>query len=298
MELGFIGLGKMGGNMVERLLKGGHKVVVYDRNPEAIDQLVQKGAIHSSSLYDCITLLPERKVVWLMVPAGPAVDETIDQLKKFLNKNDIIIDGGNSYYKESIERAKLLKEKNIYFLDCGTSGGIWGLENGYSLMSGGNKEASDYINPVYRTLAPEGGYTYCGESGAGHFVKMVHNGIEYGLMQAYAEGFELLEKSPYHLDLAAIASGWRYGSVVRSWLLELAVNVFKENPGLEGIKAYVEDSGEGQWTVQAAMDFHVPAHIITSSLFTRFQSRENDSFAMKVLAALRNQFGGHAIIKE
>jgi 6-phosphogluconate dehydrogenase len=298
MKLGFIGLGKMGRNMAERLLKGGHEVVVYDRNPETIDQLVQKGAISSSSLNDCITRLPERKIVWLMVPAGPPVDETIDQLKKVLEKNDIIIDGGNSYYKESIERAKLLKEKNIHFLDCGTSGGIWGLENGYSLMSGGNKEASDYIHPVYKTLAPEGGYTYCGESGTGHFVKMVHKGIEYGLMQAYAEGFELLEKSPFNLDLAAIASGWQYGSVVRSWLLELAVNVFMENPGLEGIKAYVEDSGEGQWAVQTAMDFHVPAHIITSSLFTRFQSRENDSFAMKVLAALRNQFGGHAIVKK
>lgn len=298
MKLGFIGLGKMGGNMVERLLKGGHEVVVYDRNPEAIDQLVQKGAIHSSSVQDCTTHLPERKIVWLMVPAGPPVDETIDQLKKFLNKNDVIIDGGNSYYKASIERAKLLKEKSIHFLDCGTSGGIWGLENGYSLMSGGNKEASDYINPIYKTLAPKGGYTYCGESGAGHFVKMVHNGIEYGLMQAYAEGFELLEKSPFNLDLAAIASGWQYGSVVRSWLLELAVKVFMENPGLEGIKPYVEDSGEGQWTVQAAMELNVPAHIITSSLFTRFQSRENDSFAMKILAALRNQFGGHTIIKE
>jgi 6-phosphogluconate dehydrogenase len=298
MKLGFIGLGKMGANMVERLLKGGHEIVVFDRNHETIAQLVKKGAIRSSSLNDCVSLLPERKVVWLMVPAGSPVDETTDQLKQILKEDDIVIDGGNSHYKDSIKRGNSLKEKNIHFLDCGTSGGLWGLENGYSLMSGGNKEASDYVYPVYKTIAPEGGYTYCGQSGAGHFVKMVHNGIEYGLMQSYAEGFELLEKSPFNLDLAAIAGGWRYGSVVRSWLLELAVNVFKENPGLEGIKAYVEDSGEGRWTVEAAMDLNVPAPIITSSLFARFQSRDNNSFAMKVLAALRNQFGGHTITKE
>ena len=299
MKLGFIGLGKMGANMVERLLiNGGHNVVVYDMNPDAIRQLVLKGAISSDSLEHCVSLLPERKVVWLMVPSGKPVDETIDILKKILGRNDIVIDGGNSHYKDSMRRAELLKEVNIHFLDCGTSGGIWGLKNGYSLMSGGNKEASDYLYPVYKTLAPEGGYTYCGGSGAGHFVKMVHNGIEYGLMQAYAEGFEMLEKAPFHLDLAAVASGWRYGSVVRSWLLELAVNVLKENPTLEGIRGVVADSGEGRWTVEAAMDLNVPAPIITTSLFARFQSRDNDSFAMKLLASLRNQFGGHAITTE
>src|ERR1035438_2444502 len=220
--------------------------------------MVMKGAIGSFSLDDCVSKLQGRKIVWLMVPSGLPVDESIGQLKKLLKKDDIVIDGGNSHYKDSIERGKSLSDAGIHFLDCGTSGGLWGLENGYSLMSGGNKEASDYVFPVYKTLAPENGYTYCGESGAGHFVKMVHNGIEYGLMQAYAEGFELLEKSPFKLDIAAISSGWRYGSVVRSWLLDLAVNVFKENPGLEGIKAYVDDSGEGKWTVEAAMDLNVP----------------------------------------
>jgi 6-phosphogluconate dehydrogenase len=295
MQLGFIGLGKMGANMVERLLKSGHHIVVYDRTPETVDQLIRKGAVPSASINECISLLPERKVIWLMVPSGTPVDDTIGQLMKFLKKEDIVIDGGNSHYKESMKRAKLLKDKGIHFLDCGTSGGIWGLENGYSLMSGGNKEASEYVYPVYQSLAPEGGYTYCGESGTGHFVKMVHNGIEYGLMQAYAEGFELLEKSPFDLDLAAIANGWRYGSVVRSWLLELAVKVLKENPGLEGIESYVEDSGEGKWAVEAAMDLNVPLPIITASLFARFQSRDNDAFSMKLLAALRNQFGGHAL---
>ena len=195
-------------------------------------------------------------------------------------------------------RANKLKEKGIFFLDCGTSGGIWGLENGYSLMSGGDKEASDYVYPVFKSLAPECGYTYCGESGAGHFVKMIHNGIEYGLMQSYAEGFEILRKSPFNLDLAAIANGWMYGSVVRSWLLELLLNALREDPKLESLKGYVQDSGEGRWTVQAAMDLDVPAHIITSSLFERFRSRQDESFAMKILAALRNQFGGHAVVKE
>jgi 6-phosphogluconate dehydrogenase len=297
MKLGFIGLGRMGANMVERLLKNGHQVAVFDRNSETVSQMVKKGAIGCNSLDECVSELPGRKVVWLMVPSGAPVDESVTQLKLLLQKNDIVIDGGNSHYKKSIERGKILAESGIHFLDCGTSGGIWGLENGYSIMSGGNKEASEYVFPVYKALAPEGGYTYCGESGAGHFVKMVHNGIEYGMMQSYAEGFELMEKSPFNLDLASIASGWRYGSVVRSWLLDLAVNVLKENPGLNGIKGYVEDSGEGKWTVEAAMDLNVPASVITASLFARFQSRDNDAFSMKLLAALRNQFGGHAVTK-
>lgn len=298
MKLGFIGLGKMGGNMVQRLLLGGHEVVVYDRSPDAVNQLVSKGAIGAESLEDVVNKLPERKVIWLMVPSGKPVDDSISQLLELLKTDDIIIDGGNSNYKQTQARASLTAGKNIHFLDCGTSGGVWGLENGYSLMSGGNKEASEYIYPIYKSLAPENGYTYCGESGAGHFVKMVHNGIEYGMMQSFAEGFEIMEKSPYNLDLTAIASGWQYSSVVRSWLLELMVLALKEDPKLATLKDYVEDSGEGRWTIEAAMELNVPAHVITASLFTRFQSRQDESFAMKVLAALRNQFGGHAVVKK
>jgi 6-phosphogluconate dehydrogenase len=298
MKLGFIGLGKMGGNMVQRLLLNGHEVVVYDRSAEAINLLVNKGAIAATSMQDLAAKLSGRKIVWLMVPSGKPVDDTITQLIDLLNDDDIIIDGGNSNYKQTQQRSKRVAEKNMHFLDCGTSGGVWGLENGYSLMSGGNKEASEYIYPIYKSLAPKDGYTYCGESGAGHFVKMVHNGIEYGMMQSFAEGFEIMEKSPYKLDLTAIASGWQYSSVVRSWLLELMVLALKEDPKLERIKDYVEDSGEGRWTVEAAMELNVPAHVITASLYTRFQSRQEESFAMKVLASLRNQFGGHSIVKK
>ncbi|MEP7267480.1 MAG: phosphogluconate dehydrogenase (NAD(+)-dependent, decarboxylating) [Saprospiraceae bacterium] len=298
MKLGFIGLGKMGGNMVQRLLLNGHEVVVYDRSAEVINQLVTKGAIPASSIEDLAAKLSGRKIIWLMVPSGKPVDDTITQLIELLKKDDIIIDGGNSNYKQTQERSQRVAEKNIHFLDCGTSGGVWGLENGYSLMSGGNREASEYIYPVYKSLAPKDGYTYCGESGAGHFVKMVHNGIEYGMMQSFAEGFEIMEKSPFNLNLTAIASGWQYSSVVRSWLLELMVLALKEDPKLEGIKDFVEDSGEGRWTVEAAMELNVPAHVITASLYTRFQSRQEESFAMKVLASLRNQFGGHSVVKK
>lgn len=298
MKIGFVGLGKMGGNMVERLLKDGHEIVVFNKTKPEIEIAVKKGAVGTNSLEELTGKLPGRKVVWLMVPSGKPVDENIDELLKLLKKNDIIIDGGNSRWKDTQARAARTSEKGIYYLDCGTSGGIWGLENGYSLMTGGNKDATEYVYPIYKSLAPEGGYTYCGESGAGHFVKMVHNGIEYGLMQSYAEGFEILAKSPYKLDLEKIASGWRFGSVVRSWLLELAVLAFKNDPKLEKIKDYVDDSGEGRWTVEAAMELDVPAHVITTSLFNRFRSRQDESFAMKVLAALRNQFGGHAVINE
>jgi 6-phosphogluconate dehydrogenase len=298
MKLGFVGLGKMGGNMVERLLKDGHEIVVYNLTKPEIEIAVKKGAIAANSLNDLVSKLLGRKIVWLMVPSGKPVDESIAELAKLLNKNDIIIDGGNSYWKDSQSRANKLSENGIYYLDCGTSGGVWGLKNGYSLMTGGNKEASDFVYPIYKSLAPEGGYTYCGESGAGHFVKMVHNGIEYGMMQSFAEGFEILQKSPFHLDLEAITSGWQYGSVVRSWLLELANLAFKEDPNLEKIKDFVEDSGEGRWTVQTAIDLDVPANVITTSLFSRFRSRQEESFAMKVLAALRNQFGGHSVVKE
>lgn len=298
MKLGFIGLGKMGSNMVQRLLLDGHEVVVYNRSVDPINQLVEKGAIGASSVEDLVGQLGGRKIVWLMVPSGKPVDDSISQLLELFNADDIIIDGGNSNYKQTQERSRIAAERKVHLLDCGTSGGVWGLQNGYSLMSGGDKEASEYIYPIYKSLAPENGYTYCGESGAGHFVKMIHNGIEYGMMQSFAEGFEIMEKSPFNLDLTAIASGWQYSSVVRSWLLELMVLALKEDPKLETLKDYVEDSGEGRWTVEAAIELDVPAHVITASLFTRFQSRQDESFAMKVLAALRNQFGGHSVVKK
>jgi 6-phosphogluconate dehydrogenase len=297
MKIGFIGLGKMGFNMVQRLANNGHEVVVWNRTSEAIKEAEVKGAIASSSIQDLVKKLPERKVVWLMVPSGKPVDENLDALLKLLKKDDIVIDGGNSYWKETQSRASKAAEKGIHFLDCGTSGGVWGLQNGYCLMYGGDKEAVDFVEPIFKSLAPEKGYVYCGPSGTGHMVKMVHNGIEYGMMQSYAEGFEILKKSPYNIDITKVADAWQYGSVVRSWLLELAVNAFKDDPKLEKLKDYVQDSGEGRWTVQTAMDFDVPAHVITASLYTRFQSRQEESFAMKVLAALRNQFGGHAIKK-
>jgi len=299
MDIGFIGLGKMGGNMVERLLDGGHRVVVYNLTKPEIEIAASKGAIPANSVEDLVKKLPSRKVVWLMVPSGKPVDENIEVLSKYLKKDDIIIDGGNSHYKDTVKRGDLLQEKGIYYLDCGTSGGVWGLKNGYSLMTGGDKRATDYVYPVYKTLAPaDGGYVYCGERGAGHYVKMIHNGIEYGLMQAYGEGFEILKKSKYNLDLAAIAHSWLFGSVVRSWLLELAADALKKNPQLDGIKGFVPDSGEGRWTLQEAVDLDVPAHILASSLFNRFSSRQEDSFAMKLLASLRNEFGGHAVEKE
>ena len=295
MKLGFIGLGKMGGFMIQRLMKDGHEIVVFDLSKEAVSKAAKEGANPSKSLEDLVSKLPERKIVWFMVPAGKPVDMTIDTMQTLLKANDIIIDGGNSFWKDTQARAERLKEKNIHYLDCGVSGGIWGLENGYSLMSGGEKEPSEYVYPIYKTLAPEHGYTYCGESGSGHFVKMVHNGIEYGMMQSYAEGMEILEKSPFNLDLKSIANGWRFSSVIRSWLLDLIVNALEDDPKLKKIKDYVPDSGEGRWTVQAAIEFGVPAHVITSSVYNRFQSQQEESFAMKVLSALRNQFGGHAV---
>lgn len=295
MKIGFIGLGKMGFNMVHRLLERQHEVVVWDRSTEAIQEIEKLGAQGASSLEDLVSQLPDRKVVWLMVPAGKPVDENLDLLLGMLGKNDIVVDGGNSYWRETQQRAEKALEKGIDFLDCGTSGGVWGFQNGYCLMYGGAQEAAEYLEPIFKSLAPDNGYVYCGPSGTGHMVKMVHNGIEYGMMQSYAEGFEILSKAPYGLDLAKIADAWQYGSVVRSWLLELAVNALQDDPKLEQLKDYVSDSGEGRWTVQTAIDFDVPAHVITASLYTRFQSRQDESFAMKMLAALRNQFGGHAV---
>ncbi len=297
MKIGFVGLGKMGGRMVERLLNFGHEVVAYNLTQKEVDEAAAKGAIPATSLSDLVSKLEGRKVVWLMVPAGKPVEENISELLTLLNADDIIIDGGNSYWRETVERGNRIKEKGIHYLDCGTSGGVWGLQNGYCLMYGGNKEAADYVEPIFKSLAPENGYLYCGESGAGHMVKMVHNGIEYGMMQAYAEGFEIMKKSPYNVDLEKISRVWMQGSVVRSWLLELIGNALEGNVELDGIKDYVADSGEGRWTVQTAIDFDVPAHVITSSLFTRFESRQDSSYAMKLLAAMRNQFGGHEIKK-
>ncbi|GMU99620.1 MAG: 6-phosphogluconate dehydrogenase [Ignavibacteriota bacterium] len=297
MKIGFIGLGKMGLNMVHRLLNDKHQIVVYNKSKEPIKEAEKLGAVVANSVEELIGKLEGRKVIWLMVPSGKPVDENIDAILPHLKKDDIIIDGGNSYFKESQQRAKLCSQKGINYIDCGTSGGVWGLKEGYCLMYGGNKNAVDFCEPIFKTLAPENGYLYCGESGAGHFVKMVHNGIEYGMMQAYAEGFEILEKSEFNIDLKAVSNVWQYGSVVRSWLLELAHLALTDDPKLEKIKGFVQDSGEGRWTVQTAIDLGVPAHIITSSLFNRFQSRQDDSFAMRMLAALRNQFGGHAVKK-
>lgn len=298
MKIGFIGLGKMGGKMVERLLNKGHNVVVYNLTQKEIGEAVSKGAIGASSVKDLVNKLEGRKLVWLMVPAGKPVDQNIAELLPLLDANDIIVDGGNSYWRETVERGNKIKEKGIHYLDCGTSGGVWGLQNGYCLMYGGNKEACDFAEPIFKSLAPEDGYIYCGESGAGHMVKMVHNGIEYGMMQAYAEGFEIMKNSPYDVDLEKVSRTWMHGSVVRSWLLELIGNALDGNENLDGIKDYVSDSGEGRWTVQTAMDFDVPAHVITASLFSRFESRQESSFAMKLLAAMRNQFGGHEIKKQ
>jgi 6-phosphogluconate dehydrogenase len=297
MTIGFIGLGKMGGNMVKRLLQNDHQVVAWDMSEEALAAVSSAGAASAADLASMVSQLPERKVIWIMVPAGQPVDSTIETLTPMLNEGDILIEGGNSFWRESVARGEKLAEQGIHFIDCGVSGGVWGLTEGYSLMYGGKPEPAAYCEPIFKTLAPEHGYIHTGDIGSGHMVKMVHNGIEYGMMQAYAEGFEIMEKSPYQLDLEAIAKSWMHGSVVRSWLLELAGLALADDPKLKEIAGYVNDSGEGRWTVQTAIDFDVPAHVITASLFTRFESRQQESFAMKMLAALRNQFGGHAVKK-
>lgn len=297
MKIGFVGLGKMGGKMVERLLIQGHEVVVYNLTHKEIDEAVSKGAVAADSLADLVAKLDGRKLVWLMVPAGKPVDQNIGELLTLLRPDDIIVDGGNSYWRDTVKRSESIKEKGIYYLDCGTSGGVWGLQNGYCLMYGGDKGACEFAEPIFKSLAPDNGYMRCGESGSGHMVKMVHNGIEYGMMQAYAEGFEIMKNSPYDVDLEKVSKVWMQGSVVRSWLLELIGNALDEDVELSDVKDYVADSGEGRWTVQTAMDFDVPAHVITASLFTRFESRQQSSYAMKLLAAMRNQFGGHEIKK-
>ncbi|MBZ0280643.1 MAG: decarboxylating 6-phosphogluconate dehydrogenase [Anaerolineae bacterium] len=301
MKFGMIGLGRMGGNMVRRLLKGGHQVVVFNRSPGPVEEAAKDGAIPSTSVDDLISKLESPRAVWIMVPAGDATQAMIDNVASKLNPGDIIIDGGNSNYKDSIRRGEALKAKGLHFIDVGTSGGIWGITEGYSMMVGGADEAVSQIRPLLETLAPaaDQGWGHVGPTGSGHFVKMVHNGIEYGMMQAYAEGFEILRaKKEFDLDLHQVAELWRVGSVVRSWLLDLTANALKENPNLDGIKAWVADSGEGRWTVAEAIDQDVPAPVITLSLMMRFVSRQDDSYAAKLLAAMRNQFGGHEIKKE
>ena len=296
MQLAMIGLGRMGGNMVQRLLQGGHQVVVFDRSADAVKAHVAMGAKAAKDLADLCGQLSAPRVVWVMVPAGSAVESTIEQLLPGLSNGDVIIDGGNSNFRDSIRRAAGLKEKGIAFIDAGTSGGIWGLAIGYCLMIGASPEAFKLCEPIFRTLAPADGYAHVGPPGAGHYVKMIHNGIEYGMLQAYAEGYEILHASKdFKLDLHQISAVWNRGSVVRSWLNELAERAFANDTELSALKGYVEDSGEGRWTVQEAIDLDVPAPVITLSLLTRFRSRQSDSFGAKVIAALRNEFGGHAV---
>ncbi len=295
MQIGFVGLGKMGGNMVERLLLGGHQCVVFNRTPDKVKEYAAKGATPSSSLADLVSKLQGRKAVWLMVPSGDAVDQNIRDIAPLLSKGDVIIDGGNSYYKDTVRRGAELATKGICYADSGTSGGIWGLKNGYCLMVGGEKEPVDWLTPIFKTLAPPDGFLHCGAVGSGHLVKMIHNGIEYGMMQAYAEGFDILRASPYGLDLQKISHLWNQGSVVRSWLLELAEDALTKDPKLEKLEPFVADSGEGRWTVLESIERDVPAPVLTLSLQMRFASRDKNSFAHRMLAALRNEFGGHAV---
>jgi 6-phosphogluconate dehydrogenase len=295
-----IGLGRMGGNMVQRLLGGGHRVVAYDPRAEAVQTVARQGADGASSISDLAGRLSEPRAAWVMVPAGEPTESTINDLAEEFSPGDVIIDGGNSNYKDSVRRASALGERGLLFLDAGTSGGIWGLKEGYSLMVGGDAEAFRRLEPIFQTLAPapDKGYGHMGPAGSGHFVKMVHNGIEYGLMQAYAEGFEIMRaKSEFNLDLAQISETWRHGSVVRSWLLDLTAEALLEDPALEGLEAYVEDSGEGRWTVQESIELGVPAPVIALSLQARFGSRQANAYGLRLLAAMRNKFGGHSVRK-
>ncbi len=320
MRLGMVGLGRMGANMARRLMRGGHEVVVTDLSAEAVKSMVGEGAIPSSSLDDFATKLGSPRIAWLMVPAGGPTESSVQTLAAKFQAGDILIDGGNSYFKDDIRRSKFLKDKGIHYVDVGTSGGVWGLERGYCMMIGGPKEAFDKLNPIFKTLAPgrgdiprtpgrekisgtaEEGYIYCGPSGAGHFVKMVHNGIEYGIMQAYAEGFdifrnankpELPKDQQYDLKLADIAEVWRRGSVISSWLLDLTAMALVENPTLAEYSGFVQDSGEGRWTIEAAIDEAVPVDVLSAALFVRFRSRQEHTFAEKMLSAMRQKFGGH-----
>jgi 6-phosphogluconate dehydrogenase (decarboxylating) len=296
MQLGFIGLGRMGANMVRRLLKDGHEIVAYNRSPEKTQEIATEGATASFSIAELVGKLAKPRTAWIMVPAGDATEAQIKELLDHLEPGDTIVDGGNTNFHDDVRRHAMLAEHGVHYVDAGVSGGVWGLANGFCLMVGGDREVVEPLEPIFRSLAPKDGYLHAGPPGAGHYVKMIHNGIEYGMMQAYAEGFEIMHASEYPLDLAAISDLWNHGSVVRSWLLELATLAFKANgEDLANIKGWVADSGEGRWTVQEAIDRDVPAPIITLALQTRFRSRQDDSYGAKVLAALRNEFGGHAV---
>jgi 6-phosphogluconate dehydrogenase len=301
MQLVLIGLGKMGGNMAERLRLAGHHVVGFDYNAEAVARLTASGNTGVNSLEELAQKLTGRRAIWIMVPQGDPVDQTIAKLIPLLNPGDILIDGGNSNYKDSMRRHAEVTAKGLCFVDVGTSGGVWGLKEGYSMMIGGDEEPVKYLTPVFEALAPakDRGWGHVGPAGAGHFVKMVHNGIEYGMMQAYAEGFTIMEKKEQlNLNLPQIAEIWRYGSVIRSWLLDLTAGALKQNPKLDGLEAYVADSGEGRWTVFEAIDLNVSAPVITESLIRRIRSREENNFTDRMLAIMRNAFGGHAVVKE
>ncbi|KPJ77544.1 MAG: 6-phosphogluconate dehydrogenase [Deltaproteobacteria bacterium SG8_13] len=299
MKLAMIGLGRMGMNMARRLMQGGHDVVAYNRSPDKTEQLVAEGAQGAYSLEEVAAKLNPPRILWLMLPAGTVIDAHIAQLTKLLSAGDVIVEGGNSYYKDDIRRAKELEPTGIAYLDAGVSGGIWGLQVGYCTMVGGDRAVFESLEPIFKSLAPQDGYLYCGETGAGHFVKMVHNGIEYAMMQAYGEGFEILEASRYaaSFNYADISHLWNQGSVIRSWLLELAEEAFRKEEKLADIHGFVQDSGEGRWTVQQAVETAVPAEVITLSLMRRFRSRQQDPFAERVLAALRREFGGHAVVE-
>jgi 6-phosphogluconate dehydrogenase len=320
MQLGMVGLGRMGGNIVRRLTRNGHRCVVFDQNPAAIATLVKEGASGGADLEALVAQLEQPRAVWVMLPAGEITERTVMQLGELMDKGDIIIDGGNSFYKDDVRRAQALQAKGIHYIDCGTSGGVWGLERGYCMMIGGEKDVVDRLDPIFAALAPgagdiavtpgrqgrdprvERGYVHCGPSGAGRFVKMIHNGIEYGLMQAYAEGFNIMRKAAseelpadqrFHLDLPDIAEVWRRGSVIGSWLLDLTAIALAEDPELERYSGFVEDSGEGRWTIMAAIEEAVPADVLSAALYARFRSREKESFSDKLLSAMRHQFGGH-----
>ena len=298
MDLGFVGLGKMGANMVRRLLLDKHRIVAYNRTAEKTQEIMTEGAEGAFSLAELVSKLAKPRAIWVMVPSGDATESMIDELLKVMEPGDTIVDGGNTNFHDDVRRHALVAEKGLRYVDAGTSGGIWGLQVGYCLMVGGDREAVEPLEPIFRSLAPADGYAHVGGPGAGHYVKMVHNGIEYGLMQAYAEGFEIMHASDYDLDLAQVSGIWRYGSVVRSWLLDLLHDALEKNPDFAGIKDWVADSGEGRWTVQEAIDRDVPAPVITLSLQARFRSRQDESYGAKVLAALRNEFGGHAVKTE
>jgi 6-phosphogluconate dehydrogenase len=298
MRLGMVGLGRMGGNMSIRLLRRGHEVVGYARSEESRGRVARHGANAVTSLEELVSVLDRPRAVWLMVPAGDPTENTVTRLGELLEAGDIIVDGGNSLFRDSLRRAAELSKNGIMFVDAGVSGGIWGLEEGYCLMLGGEQDAVNRLEPVLSALAPEGGWARVGPSGSGHFVKMVHNGIEYGLLQSFGEGFEILNASVYDLDLSQVAELWRRGSVVRSWLLDLLAAALSKDPELARVKGYVEDSGEGRWTVLSAIDENVPAPVTALSLFARFASRQEESFSAKVIAALRREFGGHAVREE